>query len=172
MPRPAPGDFAPFYAKYMDLVTEDDIQSVLSKQLDEFLALMRPVSEETGNMRHPPYTWSVKQVVGHLADSERVFGYRALRFARGDTTPLPGFEENDYARTAESDRVRLADLVSEFEAIRRSHIWLFRNMPAEAWDRDGTANGARVTVRALAFIMAGHVRHHGAILKKRLASEH
>lgn len=172
MPRPAPGDFAPFYAKYMDLVPEDDIQAVLSKQLDEFLALMRPVAEETGNMRHPPYSWSVKQVVGHLADSERVFGYRALRFARGDTTPLPGFEENDYARTAESDRVRLADLVSEFEAIRRSHIWLFRNLPAEAWDRDGTANGARVTVRALAFIMAGHVRHHGAILKKRLASEH
>jgi hypothetical protein len=170
MPRPAPGDFAPFYAKYMDLVSEDDIQAVLSKQLDEFLALMRPVSEETGNVRHPPYTWSVKQVVGHLADSERIFGYRALRFARGDTTPLPGFEENDYARTAESDRVRLADLVSEFEAIRRSHIWLFRNMPAEAWDRAGTANGTRVTVRALAFIMAGHVRHHGGILKKRLGA--
>jgi hypothetical protein len=170
MPRPAPGDFAPFYAKYMDLVTEDDIQAVLSKQLDEFLALMRPVSEETGNMRHAPYTWSVKQVVGHLADSERVFGYRALRFARGDTTPLPGFEENDYARTAESDRVRLADLVSEFEAIRRSHIWLFRNLPAGAWDRAGTANGTRVTVRALAFIMAGHVCHHGGILKKRLGA--
>ena len=170
MPRPAPGDFAPFYAKYMDLVPEDDIQAVLSKQLDEFLALTRPVSEATGNMRHPPYTWSVKQVVGHLADSERVFGYRALRFARGDTTPLPGFEENDYARTAESDRVRLADLVSEFEATRRSHLWLFRNLPAEAWDRAGTANGSRVTVRALAFIMAGHVRHHGVILKKRLGT--
>jgi hypothetical protein len=168
MPRPAAGDFAPYYGKYLDLVPEDDIQPVLAKQLDEFLAFMRPVSEATGNVVHPPYSWSVKQVVGHLSDCERVFGYRALRFARGDATPLPGFKENDYARTGESDRVKLADLVSEFEAQRRSHVWLFRNLPAEAWNRAGTANNSRITVRALAFILAGHVRHHGGILRKRL----
>jgi len=168
MPRPAAGDFAPYYAKYIDLLPEDNILGVLTKQLDEFLALMRPVSEETGNVIHPPYTWSVKQVVGHLTDCERVFGYRALRFARGDTTPLPGFEENDYARTGGFDRLRLADLVSEFEAVRRSHLWFFRNLPAEAWDRAGMANNSRVTVRALAYILAGHVRHHGTILRKRL----
>jgi hypothetical protein len=170
MPRPAAADFQPYFAKYTDLVPEDDIQPLLSKQLDEFLALMRPVSEETGNMRHPPYTWSVKQVVGHLTDCERIFGYRALRFARADATPLASFEENDYARTGEFDLVRLADLVSEFEAVRRSHIWLFRNLPADAWDRAGTANNNRLTVRALAYILVGHVRHHGAILKKRLGA--
>jgi hypothetical protein len=168
MPRPAPTDLGPYFAKYTDLVPEEDIRPVLATQLDEVLALLRPVPEATGDVRHPPYTWSVKEVVGHLTDCERIFGYRALRFARGDTTPLPGFEENDYARAGGFDRVRLADLVSEFEAVRRSHVWLFRNLPAAAWDRAGEANATRLTVRALAYIMVGHVRHHGAILRKRL----
>lgn len=169
MPRPAPGDHAPYYGKYLDLVPEDDIVSVLAAQLDEFLALLRTIREATGDVLHPPYTWTVKEVVGHLNDCERIMGYRALRFARGDATPLPGFEENDYARTGEFGRVRLADLASEFEIIRQSHLWLFRNLPAAAWDRAGEANGNRVTVRALAFILAGHVRHHAAILRRRLS---
>ena len=168
MPRPAPTEFAPYYAKYVDRVPEEDIRPVLAAQLDEVLALLRPVPEATGDVRHPPYTWTVKEVVGHLIDCERVFGYRALRFARGDATPLPGFDENAYAREGGYDRVRLADLVSEFEAVRRSHVWLFRNLPAAAWERAGEANGNRVTVRGLAYIIAGHVRHHGAILRKRL----
>ena len=97
-----------------------------------------------------------------------MFGYRALRFARGDTTALPGFDENAYAREGGYEGVRLADLVSEFEAVRRSHVWFFKNLPAAAWDRGGEANGSFVTARALAYILAGHVRHHGAILRKRL----
>src|SRR5262245_64323190 len=135
MSRPAPTDFAPYFAKYLDLVPEDDILSALAAQLDELLAVLRAVPEATGNVRHPPYTWSIKEVVGHLTDCERVFGYRALRFARSDRTPLPGFEENDYAREGDFDRVGLAELVSEFEAVRRSHMWLFRNLPTVAWDR-------------------------------------
>lgn len=168
MSRPAPADFAPYYGKYLGLVPEDDVLLTLGSQLDEVLPVLRAIPEATGNVRHPPYTWSIKQVIGHLSDCERVFGYRALRFARGDRTPLPGFEENDYAREGDFDRVPLADLVSEFEVLRRSHVGLFRNLPTAAWDRAGEANGTRVTVRALAFILVGHVRHHMAIVRKRL----
>jgi hypothetical protein len=168
MPRPAPGDFAPYYAKYLDLVPEDDILPALSAQLDEVLPVLQAVPEATGGVKHPPYTSSIKEVVGHLSDCERVFGYRALRFGRGDATPLPGFEENDYARAGEFDRIALAHLVREFEAVRRSHACLFRHLPAAAWDRAGEANGTRVTVRALAHIMVGHVRHHLGIIRKRV----
>jgi hypothetical protein len=168
MPRPGPTDFAPYYGKYLDLVPEDDVLPALAGQLDEVLPVLRAIPEAAGNVRHPPYTWSIKQVVGHLSDCERVFGYRALRFARGDATPLPGFEENDYAREGDFDRVPLADLVREFEVVRQSHVWLFQNLPAAAWDRAGEANGSRVTVRAAAYILVGHVRHHLAIVRKRL----
>ncbi len=168
MHRPSSSEYAAGNAEYVALVPEDDIVKTLEEQLAEVLALLRPVPEEQGNVRHPPYTWSVKEVVGHLTDSERIFGCRALRFARGDTTPLPGFDENDYARTADSDRCRLADLVAEFEAVRRSHLWLLRHLPEAAWTRSGEANGNVVSVRALAYIMAGHVRHHVAILRRRL----
>jgi hypothetical protein len=169
MQRPSSTEFAPYYSKYVALVPEDNVLPVLEKQLEEMLAFLRPVPEEQGNVRHPPYTWSIKQVVGHLTDSERVFGYRALRFSRGDATPLPGFDENEYARGAESDRCPLRDLVSEFEFVRRSHLWLFRNLPDAAWTRSGEANGNPISVRALAYVLAGHVRHHLAILRQRLS---
>jgi hypothetical protein len=149
-------------------VPEDDILPVLEAQLEDVLALLRGVSEEQANTRHPPYTWSIKEVVGHLTDSERVFGYRALRFARGDATPLPGFDENSFARSAGSDAWPVAELLAELEAVRRSHLWLFRHQDAAAWRRGGQANGSPVTVRALAYIMAGHFRHHLAILRRRL----
>jgi hypothetical protein len=132
------------------------------------LALLRSVPESQGNVRHPPYTWSVKQVVNHLADAERVMAYRALRFARGDTTPLPGFEENDYAQSADSDRRPLSELVSELEAVRRSSLALFRSLPDAAWTRSGVAYNNPVSVRALAYIIVGHCRHHTAILRQRL----
>src|SRR5262249_15927998 len=128
----------------------------------------RPGAE--GPARPPPYTWSIKEVVGHLADTERVMGYRALRFARGDTTPLPGFDENEYAKVASFDRLSLPALVGELEIVRRSHVSLFRNLPVEAGDRGGGGNANRVTVRALAYILVGHGRHHTAILLKRLAT--
>ena len=170
MPRPAPTDFAPYYLKYLNLVPEDDILPALASQLVEVLPVLQEIPEATGNVLHPPYTWSIKQVVGHLSDCERVMGYRALRFARGDTTPLPGFEEIGYAREGDFDRIALADLVREFEAVRRSHVLLFRHLPAAAWDRAGEANGSRVTVLALAYILVGHVRHHLAIVRKRLGT--
>jgi hypothetical protein len=165
---PEPTEYAPAVASYVALVPEDDILAVLESQGQEMIALLRPVPEEQGGVRHPPYTWSIKEVVGHLTDSERIFAARALRFARGDAAPLPGFDEEVYARVAAFDRLPLAALVSELEAARRSHVWLFRNLPAEAWRRTGVANGKEVSVRALAYILAGHARHHTAILRRRL----
>src|SRR5206468_2195592 len=141
----------PFYHGYIELVPEEDVLAALEGQLADALALLRAVSEAEAGRRHPPYTWSVKEVVGHLTDAERVFGYRALRFARGDTTPLPGFDENAYVRAGTFDRVGLPDLVDEFEALRRSHLGFFRNLDGAAWARTGEANGSAVSVRALAY---------------------
>lgn len=168
MPRPASTEYAPYFEKYLALVPEEDILGALESQIGDTVSLLRGVSEEQANTRHPPYTWSVKEVVGHLMDGERIFGYRALRFARGDATPLPGFDEKEYASVAQFDRCRLGDLLSEFEAVRRSNVWLFRNLPPEAWPRSGVAFNNSVSVRALAYILVGHARHHTGILKKRL----
>ena len=170
MQRPDSTEYAAYYGKYIELVPETDIVAALAAQLEDVFPFLRGIPEAQGNVRHPPYTWSIKEVVGHLADCERIFGYRALRFARGDATPLPSFDENAYARAADSDRRPLADLVAEFEAIRRSHVLMFRNLPDAAWGRSGEANNNRVTVRAAAFILVGHTRHHTAILRKRLAA--
>jgi hypothetical protein len=166
--RPEPAEYSPANGTYITLVPEADILAVLEGQLEEMLALFHGVTEEQGNTRHPPYTWSVKEVIGHVTDAERVFGYRALCFARRDATPLPGFDENAYVRSAGFDAYRLRDLVAEFEFLRRSHLCFFRGLPAEAWQRRGVANGNPVSVRALAYILAGHARHHGAILRRRL----
>jgi hypothetical protein len=168
MHRPSSTEYAPAHEKYVALVGEYDIVPALERQREEMFAFLRAIPEAQGNVRHPPYTWSIKEVVGHLTDSERVFGYRALRFARADSTPLPGFDENAYSLAAQFDRVSLAGLVSEFEALRLSHLWLFRNLPDAAWPRTGDANGTTVSVRALAYILVGHARHHLNILRRRL----
>jgi hypothetical protein len=130
---------------------------------------LRGVTEVQANTRHAPYTWSIKEVVGHLTDAERIFGYRALRIARHDPTLLSGFDENDYVRNATFDACPLSELATEFELVRRSHLCFFRHLKSEAWLRSGVANGNTVSVRALAYIIAGHERHHVAILRKRLS---
>ena len=166
--RPDATEYAPAAAGYVSLVPDGDVVTVLERQLDDLLALLRPVSEEVGNTRHAPYTWSVKEVLGHVTDAERVFAYRALCVARGDQTPLPGFDENAYVPPAGFGACRLADLLSQFEHLRRSNLYLLRSLPADAWTRRGTANASPVTTRALAYIMAGHAEHHARILRKRL----
>jgi hypothetical protein len=168
MARPEPDEYAPYYGKYMALVPEEKILPVMKSTLAETLALLRDVSDHDANVVHPPYTWSIKQVVGHLTDSERVFGYRALRFARGDTTPLPGFDENLYARTGVFDGHPLHVLTAEFDLVRHSHIALFGSLARDDWTRRGIANGNEISVRALAFIIVGHQRHHHAIVRGRL----
>jgi hypothetical protein len=167
--RPDSTEYVPYFEKYVNLVPEGDILAHLEQQIDATASLLRDVSEPVAETRHAPYTWSVKEVVGHLIDSERVFGFRALCFARADRNELPGFDENDYARHARFDARNLRDLVAEFELVRRSHIHFFRGLDGEAWHRSGIANGHPITVRALAYIIAGHERHHVAILRERLS---
>jgi hypothetical protein len=168
--RPDPGEYAPFYETYVGLVPDGDLLEILDRQVRDTLGLLQGVTEAEAETRHAPYTWSVKEVVGHLADAERIFGVRALCFAREDPTELPGFDENRYVLRASFDARPLADLAEEFEAVRRSHLALFRGLDREAWLRGGVANGSRVTVRALAYIIAGHERHHVQILRKRLST--
>jgi hypothetical protein len=169
--RPAAGEYASFYANYVALATEEDVISALAKQLDDTLALLRGLSEEVAKTRHAPYTWSVKQVVGHVTDAERVFSYRAMRFARNDPTALPSFDENAYVNNANFDNSVLTDLLAEFEHLRRANISFFRQLPAEAWSRTGIASDNPVTVRALAYVIVGHTRHHMNIMKKRLSAK-
>jgi hypothetical protein len=168
MTRPNPSEYAPYYEKYVSLVPEEDILDAMRSEMHRTVGFLCGISEREASVCHSPYTWTAKQVVGHLTDAERIFGYRALRFARGDATPLPGFDENTYAQIAEFDQHPLVDLVAEFEALRQSHLCLFKNLPATAWSRRGVANGNEVSVCALAYIIVGHERHHTAILRQRL----
>lgn len=170
MARPETSEYASHYGTYVTLVPEVDIVAAMRSELAQTMALLNGTADHDASVCHPPYTWTIKQVVGHLTDCERVFGYRVLRFGRGDSTPLPGFDENNYARFAESDQRPLRDLATEFEALRNSHVWLFRNLPANAWMQRGSANGNDVSVRTLAYIIVGHERHHTMILRRRLAN--
>ena len=165
--KPAPAEYAPSYEKYISLVPEADILTVLAEQLDSTLSLLRGIPEERSNHRYAPGKWSIKELVGHLIDSERVFSYRALRIACNDKTPLPGFEQDDYVANANFDARRLADLADEFEQVRKSNLQLFKPLEDAAWLRMGVANNTDVSVRALAFIIAGHAEHHLSILRTR-----
>jgi DinB superfamily len=166
--RPALGEFAPDFARYIDLVPAGDVVAVLADQLKRTQAIFEPLSEARSLTVHPPYAWTLKQVLGHVTDGERVFGYRALRMARQDATPLPGFDENLFMNTADFNSVPMADLLDEFACLRRSHLLLLNYVSAEGWQWKGTVLGNPATCRAMAFVMAGHMEHHLAIVKKRL----
>jgi hypothetical protein len=144
-----------------------DILQVLRGQLEEFGGLVGSISEERAGFRYAPGKWSIREVIGHLTDAERIFSFRALAFARGDLLELPSFDENRYVEQADFDRIPLLQLVNEFKALRSSDVLLFEHLSEEASTRSGIVNGNMVTVRALAYIMAGHVRHHHRILKER-----
>ena len=166
-PRPSSGEYAPYYEKYVSLVPVGDVVETLERQVAETLALLRELTEEQGASRYAPGKWSVKEVIGHLIDAERVFAYRALRFARGDRTPLPGFEQDDYVTAGNFDARPLADLADEFEHVRRSTVALLRPLGEVEWGRSGTASDKEVSVRAIAYIIAGHELHHMRILRER-----
>ena len=165
--RPEVGEYAPYYEKYIALTREGDVIEILERQAAETLALLRGLSEEQGAARYEPGKWSVKEVVGHIIDGERVFAYRALRFARGDRTPLPGFEQDDYVRGGNFEARTFKDLIDEFEHVRRATVALLRPLGEEEWRRTGTASDNEVSVRALAHIIAGHEAHHMRILRER-----
>jgi hypothetical protein len=168
--RPAAGEYAPEFDRYIRLVPdgEGDVVDFLGDQLARVQALLEPVSEDQSLVLHPPYTWTLKQLVGHLTDCERVFGYRAMRVGRNDPTPLPGFDENQFMEFVDFNVWPLSELLEEFTLVRRSHLLLLRHLSPEAWQHRGTVSEHPMTPRALAYVMAGHVEHHFAIVKKRL----
>jgi hypothetical protein len=165
--RPEPNEYAPYYAGYIALVPGDDAVAALEAQRLHMMQMLSARSEREGNFRYGADKWSVKEVLGHMADAERVFTYRAMRIGRGDETPLPGFEQDDYVKNGGFGDRKLADLAEEFAAIRGASIALFRSLNDAAWMRRGTASGKEVSVRALAFMTAGHELHHQRILEER-----
>lgn len=167
IPRPAPSEYAPYYAGYINRVPEGDVLGQLARQFDETRALLRDLPPGRAVHRYAAGKWSVAEVVGHVTDAERIFAYRALRIARGDVTPLASFDENAYVPAGSFDRRTLPDLVDELAAVRHATLTLLRGLPAEAYERSGVASGRPVSVRALVFIMAGHELHHVAILRER-----
>ena len=170
--RPEKNEYAEFYANYVSLVKETDVIAALQNQPEDLRKLLAGISEEKESYRYASGKWSVRELLGHIVDGERVFSYRALRISRGDETPLASFEENFYVANSSFSNVKIADTLEEFSLLRRSNVLLFKNLTGEMWEKTGTASEATVSVRALAYIMVGHVRHHANILKTRyLTSE-
>ncbi len=169
MDRPSAAEFASFYAGYVSLVPEADIMRVLEGQADDVRLQTRAFIPKREEFRYAPGKWSVREVLGHVTDAERVFGFRAFCFSRGEENALPGFEQDDYVARAGFDRCSLADLVQEFGQLREANLTVLRRLDDDAWRRMGTASGKPVSVRALAYIMAGHVRHHLHVLSTRYA---
>jgi hypothetical protein len=167
--RPSADEFAPYYGTYINKVADGDIVATLKGQIGNTLSYLRAIPESRGGHRYAEGKWSIREVIGHLSDAERVFGYRALRFARGDATPLPGFDENEFMKQARLDDRSLASLIAEFEAVRAASVALFDGLFPEEWTRHGSASGKDVSVRGLAWIVAGHEVHHLEVLKTRYA---
>ena len=165
--QPLESEYAPDYQGYVSQVTEAEILPALRSQTDALDVLLGRVTPERETYRYAEGKWSIREMIGHLIDGERVFGYRAFCIARGETQNLPGFEQNDYILTAPYERIELEDLLSEFRLVRLSNIATLRTLDDEAWMRIGTANGNQVSVRAIVFIMVGHVRHHMGVLRER-----
>jgi DinB superfamily len=180
--RPQAGEFAPHYDRYISLVHSDgtqpndappnetsshDILATLEDQRRQTLLLYSGRSEAEGELRYAPDKWSLKEVLGHINDTERIMSYRALRIARGDATPLASFEQDDYVRNGPFAQNKLADLIEDYIAVRRAAVSLFRNLDEAAWTRRGVACNHEVTVRALAYIIAGHELHHRKIIEEK-----
>jgi len=165
--RPDPSEYAPYYGRYIERVPDGPIVDILRSQIRGTLELLRALPEAKGEHRYAPGKWSIKQVVGHVIDGERVFSYRALRFGRGDETKLPGFEQDDFARAAVFATRSLRHLTDELEAVRRATVLLYEGFGEEDWLRRGTAAENPVTVRSLAYIIAGHELHHVTMLQEK-----
>jgi hypothetical protein len=165
--RPEEGEYLAYYSRYISLVPEGDIVATLRKQSEVTIPLLRGLSEAQGGFRYAPGKWSVKELVAHVSDAERVFSHRALRFARADETPLHGFDENEYVKNGSFDDYPLADIITGFENVRASTLSLFTLMSPQASLRRGKANNAEISVRALAYVIAGHELHHMNVLRTR-----
>jgi uncharacterized damage-inducible protein DinB len=165
---PTAEEYAPFYSDYVGRASQrEDVYEALSQQIEELQAALDSLTDTQARYRPAPQEWSIKEVIGHINDVERVFSYRLLRISRDDPTPLPGFEQDDYVRQAGFDSLSVDDLVREFEYLRRANLLAIRHMSAEAMERRGTANGMTVSARALIYMLVGHVDHHMASLQEK-----
>lgn len=167
--RPSENDYAKYYFTYIGKVPDGDIIEQLENQITEFRSTLDTIEESNASVLHEPYTWTIKQVVGHLIDCERTFGYRALRFGCGDLRPILGMEQNEWVNNTDYDSPTLAELVFELELSRRSNLCFFRRLKPEAWDWKASADGNDMSVRALAFCLVGHITHHLDIVRQRIA---
>jgi len=165
--RPQPHEADPYYSRYIDLVASGDIVSALEAQLQETGSFLATISEEKSLHRYAPDKWTIREVLNHITDGERVFAFRAFWFARGSADALPGFEQDDFVANAGANNIDWASHAEEFQRVRLATISFFRNLPAESWAREGIANGNPFTVRALSYILAGHVSHHLNVIKQR-----
>jgi hypothetical protein len=167
---PSSSEYSPYFARYISLVPEGLFLAVLGRQPEYYQALLGKLSANQASYRYAPGKWSIRQVVGHVVDAERVFAYRALCISRGEVVSLPSFDENAYEDRAGHDTLELRELLEEFALVRRANFALFRHMDEAAWQRTGTVNQNAISVRGLGYIMAGHAQHHAGILKERYAA--
>ncbi|WP_199615229.1 DinB family protein [Paenibacillus alkalitolerans] len=171
MQRPNSSEYPSYFAGYINAVPEGDLPDLLEEQKRAAIELFRSLTEEDSGFRYLPEKWSIKETLGHVIDTERVMSYRLLRIGRGDTTPLPGFDQDELMKGASFDRRSLESLIKEYGAVRDSSLELFSGLPEESWTRQGTVADNGITARALAYIIAGHERHHVRILKERYLTE-
>ncbi|HWR32942.1 MAG TPA: DinB family protein [Chitinophagaceae bacterium] len=167
MPRPDLSRVPEYYHQYINQVDGDDLMGVLQKQTRSLLKFLKEIPKDKRNYRYADDKWTVKEVLQHIIDTERIFAYRALCFARKDTTPLPSFEENDYAANCKADKRKWKDMISEFEAVRQSTVTLFDSFDEEQLESNGTASGKSSYVLGIGFIIAGHANHHLNVMKER-----
>ena len=165
--RPETTEYAEYYGRYFGKIEGTDVVAVLEEQLPWAPSVLRGIDEAKADFRYEPGKWSIKEVIGHVIDCERVFSYRALSFARSDNTALPGFDQDQWAANANYSNLSLAKIIDEFEAVRRATILLFRHLDEAAWRRRGNADGKDMTTRSTAFVIAGHLQHHMEIIKTR-----
>jgi hypothetical protein len=167
MTRPQTNEAAPYYSKYIDLITSDEIVPAIESQFEEMIPFLQGISEEQSRHSYEPGKWTIREVLNHVNDGERVFLYRAFWFARGYQDALPSFDQDQAVQEAHANNTSWADLVEEFKSVRLSTLSFFKNLPEEAWSRTGVASDYPFTVRSLAYIIAGHVAHHRNVLTER-----
>jgi DinB superfamily len=165
--RPEPDEYAPYYGRYISLIQGDDIIATLEAQRRQMMLLLCGRDEADGELRYVAGKWMVKEVLGHVCDTERIFAYRMLRIARGDRTPIEGFEQDDYVRNGPFAASPLPEMIDDYLAVRRATLTLLRNLDPQAWMRRGIANQCEISVRAIAYLAAGHELHHRRILEER-----
>lgn len=167
MQKPNANEYAPYYQRYIDLITTDDIIAFYKQQADEIVTLFTSLSEEQASFRYAEGKWTIKEVLAHIVDSERIFGYRVLAISRGDKNPLPGFSENDYVRNGKYENRSLKSLLTEYSHLSSANLELFQALDDEMLTQRGTASGKEVTTKAIMFITVGHEKHHFEVIKSR-----